>query len=76
MRTSNIDFCDVTKRKISTNSDPGADCLHIYKMARKSLNENKSTSNIDVEKFFNSCKDSRNANVYYSNCLSLIPMQI
>ena len=72
MRTSNIDFCDVTKRKISTNSDPGADCLHIYKMARKSLNENKSTSNIDVEKFFNSCKDSRNANVYYSNCLSLI----
>ena len=73
MRTSNIDFSNILKRKIAINStNESSDAFHMYKIAKRSLNENMSTSNSDVESFFDSCKNSRNANKYYCNWLSLI----
>ena len=73
MRTSNIDFTDILKRKLAINStEESGDAFNVYQMAKKSLNENRSTSNNDVESFFSLSKNSRNANKYYTNCLTLI----
>ena len=73
MRTSNIDFTNILKRKLAINStNESSDAYHTYQIAKKSLNENSSTSNNDVESFFSSSKNSRNANKYYTNWLSLI----
>ena len=72
MRTSNIDFSKILKRNISVNSTmQNGNTLNMYNIARQSLKENKSTTSVDLEKFFKSCTNV-NANKYYMNCLSLI----
>ena len=73
MRTSNIDFNNVLKRKLAMNSiDGDSDAFNMYRVAKRSLQENMTTFNRDVEKFFNQCKNTRNANKYYTNCLSIL----
>ena len=73
MRISSIDFSNVSKRKIAINSTCyGENPSNMYRIAKDSLKENKSTMNKDLENFFNSCRNIKYANNYYNNCLSLI----